>query len=90
MDQPSTPESHDTQSTPYAQPVLAFVDADIASGKDEVAREQMLNNLRRYRANGVAPLWVNWLRQRADLRFACLVRDVGRVQRLYARRRAQR
>lgn len=57
-------------------PLLAFVDADIASGKDEIAREQLLNNLRRFQSPGVIPLWVNWLRQRADLRFTCLVRDV--------------
>lgn len=57
-------------------PMLAFIDADITSGKDEIAREQLLKNLRRYRSAGVSPLWVNWLRQRADLRFVCLVRDV--------------
>ena len=61
----------------YSQPVLAFVDADIVSGKDELAREELLDNLRRYTSHGVAPLWVNWLRQRADLRFVCLVRDVS-------------
>jgi DNA-binding Lrp family transcriptional regulator len=59
-----------------AQPVLAFVDADIMSGKDELAREALLDNLRRYESPGVAPLWVNWLRTRADLRFVCLVRDL--------------
>ncbi|MCB9138068.1 MAG: hypothetical protein H6642_06965 [Caldilineaceae bacterium] len=59
------------------QPLLAFVDADIVSGKDELAREALLDNLRRYSSPGVAPLWVNWMRNRADLRFACLVRDVG-------------
>lgn len=57
-------------------PMLVFVDADIASGRDEIAREQLLKNLRDYRSPGVSPLWVNWLRQRADLRFACFVRDV--------------
>lgn len=57
------------------RPVLAFVDCDIFSGKDELAREQLMENVRRYRTHGVAPLWVNWLRQRADLRFVCLVRD---------------
>ena len=57
------------------RPVLAFVDCDIASGKDEIAREQLMANIRRYHTHGVAPLWVNWLRQRADLRFVCLVRD---------------
>lgn len=57
------------------RPVLAFVDCDIASGKDELAREQLLENLSAYHTPGVAPLWVNWLRHRADLRFVCLVRD---------------
>ncbi len=60
---------------PLKSPLLAFVDADIVSGKDEIAREQLLNNLRRYRSPGVTPLWVNWLRQRADLRFVCMVQD---------------
>jgi hypothetical protein len=59
------------------QHLLAFVDADIISGKDEMAREALLENVGRYRSNGVAPLWVNWLRHRADLRFVCLVRDVA-------------
>jgi len=71
-------------------PLLAFVDADITSGMDEIAREQLLSHLLRYRSDSgdaaaqqsdapldlVAPLWVNWLRQRADLRFVCSVRDV--------------
>ena len=60
---------------------LAFVDADIVSGKDEVAREQLLNNLMSYNSNGVAPLWVNWMRSRADLRFVCLVRDLQEFNR---------
>ena len=34
-------------------------------------------NLRHYQGNGVTPLWTNWLRQRADLRFTCLINDVG-------------
>lgn len=63
------------QATPHMKPVLAFIDADIVSGKDELARESLLANLRRYQTPGVAPLWVNWLRHRADLRFVCLVRD---------------
>jgi hypothetical protein len=58
-----------------ARPVLAFIDCDIISGKDELAREQLLTNVGRYRTAGVAPLWVNLLRHRADLRFVCLVRD---------------
>ncbi len=59
-----------------SSPMLVFVDADIISGRDEIAREQLLNKLREYRSHAVAPLWVSWLRQRADLRFACFVRDV--------------
>jgi hypothetical protein len=55
--------------------VLAFVDADIISGQDELARENLLNSLRRYRTHGVSPLWVHWQRQRADLRFVCTVHD---------------
>ncbi|MEZ4706455.1 MAG: hypothetical protein R3A44_04575 [Caldilineaceae bacterium] len=65
------------ESLSQPQHLLAFIDADIISGKDEVAREALLENVRRYRSNGVAPLWVNWLRHRADLRFVCLVRDVS-------------
>lgn len=60
---------------PASKPALAFVAADIMSGKDELAREQLLNNLRRYRTPGVSPLWVYWQRQRADLSFACTVHD---------------
>ncbi|MEM7539285.1 MAG: hypothetical protein AAF639_44420 [Chloroflexota bacterium] len=59
------------------QPLLAFVDADIVSGKDEVAREGLLNNIHNYHDDAVAPLWVNWVQERADLRFVCLVRDVS-------------
>lgn len=59
------------------QPILGIIDADIMCGKDETAREQMLYNLRQYRGNGVKPLWTNWLRQRADLRFTCLIHDVA-------------
>jgi hypothetical protein len=71
----STP--HEEQTKPArAQQALAIIDADIISGKDEVAREQLLHNLRHYRGNGVRPLWINWLRQRADFRFTCLVHDV--------------
>ena len=59
------------------QAVLAFIDCDVISGKDELAREELLRNVGRYRSHGVAPLFVNWLRQRADLRFVCLVRDLS-------------
>ncbi len=54
------------------QPILAFIDCDLAAGKDELAREALLANVGRYRSNGVAPLFVNWLRDRADLRFVCM------------------
>ncbi len=63
------------RAEPRLRPVLAFLDCDIVSGKDELAREQLLDNVRRYRSTGVTPLWVNWLRHRADLRFVCLIRD---------------
>ncbi len=59
------------------QPVLAFIDCAITSGKDELAREALLANVGRFRSNGVAPLFVNWLRERADLRFVCMVRDLS-------------
>jgi hypothetical protein len=74
MERAPSRESSDSQQHRNS-PMLAFVDVEILSGKDEIAREQLLNNLRNYRSSGVAPLWVNWLRQRADLRFACFVRD---------------
>jgi hypothetical protein len=68
--------SEATRRPSRGQQTLAIVDCDIISGKDEVAREQLVHNLRQHRGNGVKPLWVNWLRQRADLRFTCLVHDV--------------
>lgn len=67
---------HEENKPSRAQQALAIIDADIISGKDEVAREQLLHNLRHYHGNGVRPLWINWLRQRADFRFTCLVHDV--------------
>ncbi len=68
-------QAKNTVSNYLERPVLAFIDADIVSGKDEIAREGLLNNLSRYRTRGVSPLWVNWLRQRADLRFVCTIHD---------------
>jgi DNA-binding Lrp family transcriptional regulator len=72
-------EEENRQSTEQEsqQPILAFIDADIVSGKDEIASEELLDNLRRHSGNAVSPLWVNWLRQRADLRFVCLVHDLS-------------
>ena len=75
--QPTQPTQPTEESKPArSQHALAIIDADIISGKDEVAREQLLQNLRQYRSNGVRPLWINWLRQRADFRFTCLVHDL--------------
>jgi hypothetical protein len=87
MDQSHTPiEPHrppgpddilEQRSTATHPPVLAVIDCNIASGKDEIAREQLLSNVGRYRSNGVAPLFVNWMRERADLRFVCMVRNLS-------------
>lgn len=60
-----------------SQPILAIVDCAIAGANDELARESLLTNVGEYRSPGVAPLYVNWLRERADLRFVSLVRDLG-------------
>jgi hypothetical protein len=75
--QQSAPANRRATNGFIRRPVLAFVDADIVSGKDELAREQLVNNLRRYRSPGVSPLWVHWQRQRADLHFVCTVHDFG-------------
>ncbi len=57
-------------------PTLAIIDIDISSGHDEFAREQLLDNLRRCTKHYISPLWVNVLRERADLRVVCLVHDL--------------
>ena len=49
------------------RPTLAVIDIDIFSGQDELAREQLLENLETFRRPAVTPLWLNWLRERADL-----------------------
>lgn len=61
------------------QPTLAVIDIDIFSGQDELAREGLLENLGRFDRHGVTPLWVNWMRERADLRVVCLVHDLARL-----------
>ncbi len=58
------------------KPTLAIIDIDIFSGQDELAREKLLENLREYRQPCLTVLWVNWLRERADLRVVCLVHDL--------------
>jgi hypothetical protein len=61
------------------QPTLAVIDIDILSGQDELAREGLLENLGRFRDSCISPLWINWLRERADLRVVCLVNDLARL-----------
>lgn len=58
-------------------PLLAFIDCNIASGQDEIARESLMTHIGRYRSAGVAPLFVTWLRERSDLRFVCMVRNLS-------------
>ena len=60
------------------QPTLAVIDIDIHAGQDEIAREGLLEHLSDSRDQCITPLWVNWLRERADLRVVCLVDDLGR------------
>ncbi len=60
------------------QPTLAVIDIDILSGQDELAREGLLENLACCTGEFITPLWVNWLRERADLRVVCLVHDLTR------------
>jgi hypothetical protein len=62
---------------PIEQPILAFVDCDITGGSEELAREQLVTRGSAYRSHGVAPLYVSWLRERADLRLVCMVRNLG-------------
>ena len=58
---------------------IAIIDADIRSGQDELAREEVLARLHAYKGPCVTPLWVNWLRSRADLRVVCMVHDLNRL-----------
>jgi DNA-binding Lrp family transcriptional regulator len=60
-------------------PTLAVIDIDIFSGQDELAREGLLENLARSNDRCITPLWVNWLRERADLRVVCLIHDLARL-----------
>ena len=58
---------------------IAIIDANIRSGQDEIAREDVLERLQNYEGTCVTPLWVNWLRARADLRIVCLVSELQRL-----------
>lgn len=66
-----------SDTTLMTPPILAFIDCNIISGHDEIASESLMNHVGSYRSVGVAPLFVNWLRERSDLRFVCMVRDLG-------------
>lgn len=58
------------------QPTLAVIDIDIHSGQDEQVREALLDNLAHCNVASITPLWVNWMRERADLRVVCLAHDL--------------
>ncbi len=58
------------------QPTLSVIDIDIYAGQDELAREGLLENLTRANDRCITPLWINWMRERADLRVVCLVHDL--------------
>ncbi|RPI42424.1 MAG: hypothetical protein EHM67_06715 [Hyphomicrobiaceae bacterium] len=58
------------------RPTLAVIHVDIAAGEDELARERLLESLEAHRDPCLTVLWVNWLRERADLRVVCLVEDL--------------
>ncbi len=73
----SSGERAETPPEMQRESILVLMDADIVSGKDEIAREKLLGNLRRFQSPAVSPLWVNWMRARADLRFVCLVHSVS-------------
>jgi DNA-binding Lrp family transcriptional regulator len=61
------------------RPTLAVVDIDIFSGQDELARERLLENLAGFQKTALTPLWINWLRERADLRVVCLIYDLEQL-----------
>jgi hypothetical protein len=61
------------------EPTLAVIDIDIISGQDELAREGLLANLKHHQDPCLTVLWVNWLRERADLRVVCLIHDLARL-----------
>jgi DNA-binding Lrp family transcriptional regulator len=58
------------------KPTLAVIHVDIAAGEDELARERLLENLEAYSNPCLTVLWVNWIRERADLHVVCLVHNL--------------
>ncbi len=75
----STPSSQAAapKTLPMTPPILAFIDCNIASGQDEIAHESLMTHVGGHRSSGVAPLFVTWLRERSDLRFVCMVRNLS-------------
>ncbi len=58
---------------------LCIIDIDIICGQDELAREHLLEHLDQFKEPTVKVLWLNWLRERADLRVVCLVYDIEQL-----------
>ena len=58
------------------RPTLAVIHVDIAAGEDELARERLLESLEAHHNPCLTVLWVNWLRERADLQVVCLIEDL--------------
>lgn len=58
------------------RPTLAVIHVDIAAGEDELTRERLFESLAAHHNPCLTVLWVNWLRERADLRVVCLIEDL--------------
>jgi hypothetical protein len=58
------------------KPTLAVIHVDIAAGEDELARERLVENLQAHKNPCLTVLWVNWIRERADLHVVCLIYDL--------------
>lgn len=58
------------------KPTLAVIYVDIAAGEDELAREHLVANLQAHKNPCLTVLWINWIRERADLHVVCLVYDL--------------
>ncbi|MCU0508091.1 MAG: hypothetical protein MUC34_06795 [Anaerolineae bacterium] len=58
------------------KPTLAVIHVDIAAGADELARERLVENLQAHKNPCLTVLWINWIRERADLHVVCLIYDL--------------
>jgi hypothetical protein len=58
------------------KPTLAVIHVDIAAGEDELARERLVENLQAHKNPCLNVLWINWIRERADLHVVCLIYDL--------------